>query len=146
MWNREATQPKTPEAPRPVLVIEPKVTVVARIGPSIFIKGDITSSEDLAIDGRVEGTIDVAGQRLTIGPGAAVFGDVAAGSMSISGAITGNVLATERIEVRETGSVDGDLCAPRLSVRDGAVLCGRVDTGAVAPEAVARPTLLPIAV
>ena len=140
MWNRETTQPKTPESPRPVLVIEPKVTVVARIGPSIFIKGNITSSEDLAIDGRVEGTVDVGGQRLTVGPGAAVFGDVAAGAMSISGAITGTVTATERIEVRETGSVDGDISAPRLAVRDGAVLCGRIDTK------LARPELLRIAV
>ena len=140
MWNRETTQPKTPESPRPVLVIEPKVTVVARIGPSIFIKGNITSSEDLAIDGRVEGTVDVGGQRLTVGPGATVFGDVAAGAMSISGAITGTVTATERIEVRETGSVDGDISAPRLAVRDGAVLCGRIDTK------LARPELLRIAV
>jgi len=145
MWNRETTQAtKTPETPSPALspapVVQPKATLVARIGSSIFIKGDITSSEDLAIDGRVEGTIDVGGSRLSIGPGAAVFGDVSAGAMSIHGAITGSIIASERIEIKETGSVDGDIAAPRLAIRDGALVYGRIDVGA------ARPQILPIAV
>jgi cytoskeletal protein CcmA (bactofilin family) len=140
MWKSETSQPKASETPNPPLVVQPKATVVARIGTSVFIKGNITSSEDLAIDGRVEGTIDVGAQRLTIGPGAEVSGDVSAGAMSISGAIKGSVIASERIEIKETGSVNGDIAAPKLAVRDGAVVYGRIDVGAP------RPQILQIAV
>jgi cytoskeletal protein CcmA (bactofilin family) len=139
MWNQETTKPETP-AKRPVPAAPLKATPVARIGQSVSIRGNVISAEDLAIDGRVDGTIDVGGgHRLTIGAGAAIVGDVAAGILSISGAVTGKVTATERLVIWETGSVDGDVAAPRLAVREGAVLHGRIDTGSAGLEEDTQP-------
>ena len=131
MWNREVTKPTLVDTAQPEPA-SPKAILVTRIGQSVHIKGDITCAEDLVIDGQVEGTIEASGHRLTIGAGAAILGDVAAGRMSISGAVTGHVTATELITIRETGSVDGDVTAPLVAVREGAVLRGRVDTASAA--------------
>jgi cytoskeletal protein CcmA (bactofilin family) len=103
----------------------------AWIGKSVTIKGDVVSAEDLTIDGQVEGTITLHANSLAIGPGAAIQGELHARTVTVAGAVTGRVSATERIEIRETGSVDGDIQAPRLAVREGAMLRGRIETGAV---------------
>ena len=100
---------------------------VGWIGSSLRIKGAIVSTENLTIDGDMEGTIDVGGHTLTIGPGARVRADLAAKVITISGAVTGNVMATERLELRASGSVVGDLTAPCLLMADGAQLAGRVN-------------------
>lgn len=123
-----ATDQKSPHEPR----------TTARIGTSVTIKGDVIGAEDLTIDGQVEGTIALGDHTLTVGVGAAIRAELKARAVVISGAITGNVTATERIEIRETGSVNGDITAPRLSVREGAVLGGRVATGAAAQDNEAR--------
>jgi cytoskeletal protein CcmA (bactofilin family) len=104
----------------------------AWIGKSVTIKGDVISAEDLMIDGQVEGTITLNANSLTIGAGAAIQGELHARTVTVGGAVAGHVIATERVEIRETGSVDGDIRAPRLAVRDGAVLRGHIDTGAAA--------------
>jgi cytoskeletal protein CcmA (bactofilin family) len=109
----------------------------ARIGAYITIKGDVFSAEDLTIQGRVEGTIAVRDHTLTIGAGAAIQAGLSARMVRISGAVTGDVIATELLEIRETGSVDGDLTAPRLAIREGAVLRGHIDTGPAAQDAAA---------
>jgi cytoskeletal protein CcmA (bactofilin family) len=101
---------------------------VARIGKSLIIQGDVSSAEDLIIDGCVEGTVELSGHCLAVGVGASVMADVIGRNITISGAVTGSVAATEKIEVRETGSVVGDIRAPRIVLFDGAVLRGRVDT------------------
>lgn len=101
---------------------------VACIGKSVVVKGEVTSSEDLIVNGQVEGTIDLQGHNLTVGVGGAVRANIAANTVTIHGAVTGNVLAIERIDVRETGSIDGDIGAPRVAVSAGAVLRGRVET------------------
>jgi len=107
---------------------------LAWIGKSVLIKGAVISAEDLIIDGRVEGTIALDDHCLTLGVDAVIQADLTACTIIISGAVTGNVSASERIEIRETGSVEGDITAPRLAVRDGAVLRGRIDAAAEAPE------------
>jgi cytoskeletal protein CcmA (bactofilin family) len=99
---------------------------VAWIGRSVIVRGDVISSEDLTIDGQVEGTIEVGNHSLTIGPSAAVKANLVAKHIAISGAVTGNVTATERVELLATGTVDGDLSAPKLAMADGAVLEGNV--------------------
>lgn len=138
MWSQKGTnKTNRPASPQPVPVADPTLAPDRRtsawIGKSVFIKGDVISAEDLTIDGRVEGTIALDGHCLTVGAGAAIQADLTAHTLIISGAVTGNVTATERIEIRETGSVEGDITAPRLTVRDGAVLRGRIDTAAEAP-------------
>jgi cytoskeletal protein CcmA (bactofilin family) len=99
----------------------------AWIGKSLRIEGRIVSEENLTIDGRVEGTIEVGDHSLNIGPGAAVKADLIAKTVTISGAVTGNVTASEKVLLLPTGSVDGDITTPRLVMAEGAVIKGRVE-------------------
>lgn len=99
----------------------------ARIGKTVVICGEVKGSEDLIIDGRVEGTISLAENRLTIGPTANVAADLAARDVLIQGRVQGNVVATGRVELRAGCSVEGDIRAIRLAVEDNAVFRGKVD-------------------
>jgi cytoskeletal protein CcmA (bactofilin family) len=99
----------------------------AWIGKALRIEGRIVSAETLNIDGSVEGTIEVGDHNLNIGPGAAVKADLIAKTVSISGAVTGNVMASEKVNLQPTGSVDGDITTPRLVMADGATIKGRVE-------------------
>lgn len=103
--------------------------VVAWIGKSVRIEGKVVSEEDLTIDGHVEGAIELGNHSLTIGPAAAIKADLLAKNITISGAVKGNVKALERIDLRATGSVEGDVTAPRLRMADGAIVVGKVDVG-----------------
>lgn len=111
---------------------------VANIGKSITIKGDLSGNEDLQVDGNVEGRVDLPSNQLTIGAEGKVKADVHAKAVIVIGHVTGNVSATERIEVKTSGIVDGDVRAPRLVVEEGAVLNGAVEMGDAAKGA-SRP-------
>jgi cytoskeletal protein CcmA (bactofilin family) len=100
----------------------------AWVGKSVVFKGELSSSEDMTIDGRVEGSIDVRNNALVIGPDADIRADIAAGTVTVFGAVHGNIIAREKVYVRQTGSVDGDILTPRLSLVEGGALRGRVDT------------------
>jgi cytoskeletal protein CcmA (bactofilin family) len=109
----------------------------ARIGKSVVISGEVKGSEDLIVDGRVEGTITLTESRLTIGPNASVQADLFARDVLILGQVRGNVVASGRVELRAGCSVEGDIRALRLAVEDNAGFRGKVDLtqGAVkAPE------------
>ena len=112
---------------------------LANIGKSITIKGDLTGNEDLVIDGNIEGRIDLPNNQLTIGPDGKVKADIHAKSAVVVGHVSGNVSATERIEVQASGIVDGDVRSPRLVVQEGAVLNGAVEMGEVKQPAAAAP-------
>jgi cytoskeletal protein CcmA (bactofilin family) len=134
MWNREASvrddkavQPHTSGSTFGGPSDERRA--VAWVGKSVIFKGDLISSEDMTIDGRVEGTIDVRDHVLTIGPDAHIQADIVARIVTVLGAVTGTITAGEKIYIRETGSVEGDVLSPRLAMVDGALLRGRVDTG-----------------
>ena len=99
----------------------------AWIGQGVVIEGRITSSQDLRIDGRVEGTIEVGDHTLMVGARAEVKANLVAKSIVISGTVIGNVTATDRLDLQATGSVEGDMSSPRLVMVDGAVVNGRVD-------------------
>jgi cytoskeletal protein CcmA (bactofilin family) len=99
----------------------------AWIGQGVVIEGRVTSSQDLRIDGKVEGTIEVGDHLLTVGAQAAVKANLVARSILISGAVVGNVTATERLDLEATGSVEGDISAPRLVMVEGAIVKGKVD-------------------
>ena len=103
--------------------------VTAWIGQAVVIEGKITSAQDLRIDGKVDGEVKVGDHGLIIGAGAAIKANLVARSIVISGAVNGNVTATERIDVHPTGSVVGDIRSPRLVVAEGAVITGGVDIG-----------------
>jgi cytoskeletal protein CcmA (bactofilin family) len=99
----------------------------ARIGKSVEIRGEVKGSEDLIVDGHVEGTITLTESRLTIGPSAKVAADLVAKDVLIQGHVQGNVVANGRVELRSGCSVEGDIRALRLSVEDNAVFRGKVD-------------------
>jgi cytoskeletal protein CcmA (bactofilin family) len=99
----------------------------ARIGKTVVIRGEVKGSEDLIVDGRVEGTISLSESRLTIGPNANVAADLSARDVLILGQVQGNVVATGRVELRAGCVVEGDLRALRLAVEDNAVFRGKVD-------------------
>ena len=103
--------------------------VAAWIGKAVRVEGKVISSEDLIIDGDVEGSIELGDHSLTIGPGSAVKANLVAKSITISGAVVGNVKATERLELREAASVTGDITAPRFLMADGASVSGKVAAG-----------------
>ncbi|MDR3772053.1 MAG: polymer-forming cytoskeletal protein [Terracidiphilus sp.] len=99
----------------------------ARIGKSVVICGEVKGSEDLVVDGRVEGTVTLNESRLTIGPNANVAADLAAKDVLILGHVHGNVVASGRVELRAGCVMEGDIKALRLAVEDNAVFRGRVD-------------------
>jgi cytoskeletal protein CcmA (bactofilin family) len=105
----------------------------ARIGKSIVICGEVKGSEDLIVDGRVEGTVNLAESRLTIGPSANVAANLSAKDILVLGQVKGNLAASGRVELRAGCLVEGDIRALRLAVEDNAVFRGKVDlTQAVA--------------
>jgi cytoskeletal protein CcmA (bactofilin family) len=100
---------------------------VARIGKSITIRGNLSGEEDLVLEGCIEGRVDVPGHHLTIGPDVHhAQAELAARALTIHGRVVGNVSATERVEIGESGCLYGDVVTPRLSVKDGAQLNGTV--------------------
>ena len=101
--------------------------VPARIGKTIVISGEVKGSEDMIVDGRVEGSINLSESRLTIGPNANVVADLAAKDILIMGRVQGNIVASGRVELRAGCAVEGDVCALRLAVEDNAVFRGKVD-------------------
>ena len=103
--------------------------VTSWIGQGMVVEGRITSSQDLRIDGKVDGTNEVGDHTLILGPGAAVKANLLARSIVISGAVIGNVTAKDRLDLQATASVEGDIRSPRLVVADGAVIKGTIDTG-----------------
>ncbi len=99
----------------------------ASIGKSVEIRGEVKGSEDLMIDGRVEGTITLTDSKLTIGPSARVDADVAARDVVILGVLNGNVTATVRVDLRKGSNLIGNVRAARLSIEEGALLSGKVE-------------------
>ena len=100
---------------------------MVNIGKSVLIKGELSGSEDLTIEGQVEGKIELRQNILTIGPNAKIKAQVFAKSIVIQGEVHGNVTATEKVDIRDAGSVDGDLSAPRVAISDGAHFRGSID-------------------
>jgi cytoskeletal protein CcmA (bactofilin family) len=149
MWNRNTPLKPTSSqttSPSPDPKPQPR-PAVAYIGKSVIIKGTVTGAEELIIDGRVDGRIEWHDQSLTIGPSAEIKAPVLAATITILGTVSGDVTASEKVDIRATGSVDGDIIAPSVVMADGAVLRGRVDAPRTKPMAQAtlrRP--MPVAV
>lgn len=107
------------------------------IGPSIQIKGELQGDEDLTIDGRVEGKIELRDHNLTIGSNGKIKADLFARTIVIAGDVTGNAFAAERVEIAPTGRLTGDIHSPRITIADGAHFKGSVDMER-APDAARR--------
>ena len=129
---------------------------IVNIGKSVVIKGELNGSEDLTIEGHVEGTIQLREHVLTIGPNGRIKAQVFAKAVIVLGEVTGNVTASDKVDIRDNGSVDGDIISPRVAIAEGAHFRGSVDmqrkagalpaqkpadgkAAAPAPQAVAAP-------
>src|SRR5689334_23008965 len=144
MWKRDeavkptGSQPATPApvAPQPVMssvtaAPQPETRRIERdvvnIGKSVVIKGELNGSEDLTIEGHVEGKIELKDHVLTIGPNGKIKAQVFAKAVIVLGEVNGNVTASEKVDIRDGGSVDGDIIAPRVAIAEGAHFRGSVD-------------------
>ena len=141
MWKRdEAVRPASgqPAAPQPPAATagasSPRQDVarsferdIVNIGKSIVIKGELNGSEDLTIEGQVEGTIQLSDHVLTIGPNGRIKAQVFAKAVIVLGEVNGNVTATDKVAIRDNGSVDGDISSPRVAIAEGAHFRGSVD-------------------
>jgi cytoskeletal protein CcmA (bactofilin family) len=101
--------------------------VAARIGKSVVIRGEVKGSEDLFVDGRIEGTVSLTDIRLTIGPNAVLAADLTARDVLVLGQVQGNIFASGRVELRAGCQVTGDVQALRLAIEDNAIFRGKVD-------------------
>src|SRR5499427_816071 len=115
---------ETPAAARPVTTT---TSDQATIGKSLVIKGEVTGSESLYIDGRVEGSINLSGNRVTVGRNGVVAANINAREIVVLGKVRGNLTASDRVDIRSDGSLTGDVVAARISIEDGAFFKGGID-------------------
>jgi len=128
---------------------------MGNIGKSVIIKGELSGSEDLTIEGQVEGKIELNNNVLTIGTNAKIKAQVFAKTIVVLGEVTGNITASEKVDIRDNGSVDGDITSPKVAIAEGAHFRGAIDmnrgagtgagagtsTSASAPKGDARPAV-----
>jgi cytoskeletal protein CcmA (bactofilin family) len=112
-----------PEPPR----MTAPLTGTAHIGRSVLIKGELSGSEDLYVDGTVEGNIELPGSNLMVGPNGRVRAGIRARGVIIEGKVDGDIEATERVELRKTAVLMGSIVTQRVSIEDGAYFKGGVD-------------------
>lgn len=149
MWKPNqpggGTGPQTPEPVRPPTPAAPSFESTTRtapapapqsnaatgeqatIGKSLVIKGEVSGSESLYIDGKVEGAISLPGNRLTVGRNGQVAANISAREIVVLGKVRGNVTASDRVDIRSEGSLTGDVTAQRISIEDGAFFKGGID-------------------
>jgi cytoskeletal protein CcmA (bactofilin family) len=145
MWKRDEAvrQPAQPAVPtndaaaaapaaaaqavRPETMKSQNARDVVNIGKSVVIKGELNGSEDLTIEGHVEGRIELRDHVLTIGPNGKIKAELFAKSVVVLGEVIGNVSASEKVDIRENGSVEGDITSPRVAIAEGAHFRGSVD-------------------
>ena len=131
-------EPQRPSAPTFTPAAEPTPAAAPRnaqmnsqdqatIGKSLVIKGEVTGSESLYIDGRVEGSINLAGNRVTIGRNGVVNANINAREIVVTGKVKGNLIASDRVDIRNEGSLTGDVVAQRISIEYGAFFKGGID-------------------
>ena len=134
--NPEPPRPATPAAapsfdaaPRSASAPTPSASAgeQATIGKSLIIKGEVTGSESLYIDGKVEGSINLSGNRVTVGRNGQVAANISAREIVVLGKVRGNVTASDRVDIRSEGSLTGDVTAQRISIEDGAFFKGGID-------------------
>lgn len=123
-------QPLTPPVTRPAeppRMESPRSVDVATIGKSVVVKGELSGSEDLYVDGSVEGSISLKGQSLTIGPNGQVRANLEARNVIVHGRVDGNVIASDRVDLRKSASLTGDISTARVAIEDGAYFKGTID-------------------
>jgi len=153
---RSSVAPGTPGLPSATQSHAPETEVVRHmdkdafsIGKSVVFKGELSGSEDLLVEGTVEGKIELRDHVLTVGAHGKIKAEVNAKVVIVLGEVVGNVAASEKLDIRNSGSVEGDITAPVVSIAEGAHLRGSVDmqkkpAAAAAPAMAARPEAKPV--
>jgi cytoskeletal protein CcmA (bactofilin family) len=163
MWNKQQTQPQAPAAPPPQAQSSPAAppaaspaSVIAfgapsapkpatsastrgsaRLGSGLHIKGQLTGTEDLQIDGKVDGPISLNGHELTVGSTAQLNSEIHAGEVIVYGKVVGNLRARGRVDIKKDGSIVGDISSARISIEDGAHFKGRIEIDPTKTQAAA---------
>jgi len=159
MWKRDDNVKPTPQPPAPAAppvqptVVEAPVSRpsppmernIVNIGKSVVIKGELSGSEDLIIEGQVEGKIELRDNVLTIGPNGKIKAQVNAKAVIVQGEVTGNVSATEKVDIRDNGSLDGDIASPRVAIAEGAHFRGSIDMQRTGGKGVEVTSKTPVA-
>ena len=123
-----STYESTPVRAATTPVVAPAATGdLATIGKSLVVKGEVSGSESLYVDGKVEGAINLPGNRVTIGRNGQVAASINAREVVVLGKVKGNVSASDRVDIRSEGSLTGDVIAQRISIEDGAFFKGGID-------------------
>jgi len=126
--NPETSHPAAPAfTPEPASRAQVAAAEQATIGKGLYIKGEISGSESLYIDGKVEGAVNLPGNRVTVGRNGQVAANITAREVVVLGKVRGNVSATDRVDIRAEGSLNGDVAAARISIEDGAFFKGGID-------------------
>jgi cytoskeletal protein CcmA (bactofilin family) len=118
----------------------------ATIGKSLIVKGEVSGSESLYIDGKVEGAISLPGNRVTIGRNGQVAANISAREIVVLGKVRGNCQASDRVDIRSEGSLTGDVIAARISIEDGAFFKGGIDIRKPGAESKTEKSPEPIAI
>ena len=127
--NDNAIKPQfTPSTPNQLTPVKTMTSPIeqATIGRTVVIKGEVSGSESLYIDGRIEGSITFKDHRVTVGRNGVVQANISAREVVIMGKVTGNVECSDRVDIRSEGTLNGDVVSARISVEDGALLRGSV--------------------
>ena len=144
MWKPNQTGPNSPATPEPARPTPPVSTPgsfeasrpaaaaaasgeQATIGKSLVIKGEVTGSESLFVDGKIEGAINLPGNRVTVGRNGQVAANITAREVVVLGKVRGNISASDRVDIRSEGSLTGDVAAARIAIEDGAYFKGGID-------------------
>lgn len=147
MWKPNQTGPNSPATPEPARPTPPASTPgsfeasrpaaaaassaasgeQATIGKSLVIKGEVTGSESLFVDGKIEGAINLPGNRVTVGRNGQVAANITAREVVVLGKVRGNISASDRVDIRSEGSLTGDVAAARIAIEDGAYFKGGID-------------------
>jgi len=136
VWKKQEPTQAPPEAqtpapsPKPSAPARPARTTVAAIGPSISIDGDLKGKEDLLIEGRVNGTVKVDQHLVTIGSSGKVKANVYGKAIRVQGEVEGDLYGSEEIVIHQSGKVEGNLTAPRVTLEDGSTFRGSIDMSA----------------
>jgi cytoskeletal protein CcmA (bactofilin family) len=131
-----ATAPLSVEKPR---VSEPYRAEMAHIGKSVVVKGELSGSEDLYLDGEVEGSVELRGHSLIVGPNGRVRANVHARDVVVHGKVDGNIRGTDRVELKKSAILVGDVFTQRVIIEDGAFFKGAIDIQKDAPKTEPRP-------
>jgi len=134
-----AGQDEPHPAPRPGAPSPASAQDQATIGKSLVIKGEVSGSESLYIDGRIEGSINLPGNRVTVGRNGVVSANINAREIVVLGKVRGNMNASDRVDIRNEGSLTGDVVAQRISIEDGAFFKGGIDIRKPGQKADAKP-------